>query len=82
MTKTVDITEAQKSLPELVDLASKGNDIIISRGEQPVARLVPVGREAKTRTPGLNRGQAWISPDFDDPLPDDFWNGENDVLTK
>ncbi len=26
----------------------------------------------KNRTPGLNRGQIWISDDFDDLLPDEY----------
>jgi hypothetical protein len=25
--------------------------------------------------PGLNSGAIWISDDFDEPLPDDFWAG-------
>jgi hypothetical protein len=33
------------------------------------------------RTRDLDRGAVtWISDDFDDPLPDDFWFGENDPL--
>ncbi len=26
----------------------------------------------KNRTPGLNRGQIWISDNFNDPLPDEY----------
>jgi Protein of unknown function (DUF2281) len=28
------------------------------------------------RVLGLNRGEYWMSDDFNDPLPDDFWLGE------
>jgi len=28
------------------------------------------------RIPGLHTGLGWISPDFNDPLPDEFWLGE------
>lgn len=28
------------------------------------------------RIPGLNAGMIWVSDDFDDPLPDAFWLGE------
>jgi hypothetical protein len=28
------------------------------------------------RVAGLNRGTAWVSDDFDAPLPDEFWLGE------
>ena len=32
----------------------------------------------KRRTPGLSRGDFFISKDFNDPLPDSFWLGEED----
>jgi hypothetical protein len=28
------------------------------------------------RVPGLGSGDIWISEDFDEPLPDEFWFGE------
>jgi mRNA-degrading endonuclease RelE of RelBE toxin-antitoxin system len=31
------------------------------------------------RIPDLNRGKIWISDDFNDPLPDEFWMGEGAV---
>ncbi len=30
------------------------------------------------RIPNLHPHSAWISDDFDDPLPDEFWLGETD----
>ncbi len=30
----------------------------------------------KQRVLGLNQGEIWISEDFNDPLPDEFWTGE------
>lgn len=30
------------------------------------------------RIPGLHADTIWISDDFDDPLPDEFWLGEAD----
>ena len=30
------------------------------------------------RTLGLNKGTVWVSHDFDDPLPDEFWFGGDD----
>jgi len=29
------------------------------------------------RIPGLHQGEIWISDDFNDPLPDAFWLGED-----
>lgn len=73
VTKTIDIREAQ--LPELLSLALAGNEVILTEDDKPVARLIPVSSPGKTRVAGLNRGAAWISEDFDEPLPDEFWTG-------
>ena len=37
--QTIRITEAQSRLPELVDSLAREGDIVITRDEQPVARL-------------------------------------------
>jgi prevent-host-death family protein len=76
MTKTVDINDAQNHLPELVSLASEGNEIIISKGDKPLARLVPISPPSHKRVPGLNRGKIWMSDDFDEPLSEDFWTNK------
>ena len=33
----------------------------------------------KPRIAGLNRGEIWYSEDFADPLPDEFWNYDEDL---
>jgi antitoxin (DNA-binding transcriptional repressor) of toxin-antitoxin stability system len=76
MTKTVDIRDAQAQLPELLSLALKGDEVIISEGDKPVARLVPIERTGQTRVPDLHKGEIWTSDDFDERLPDEFWLGE------
>jgi len=75
ITKTVDIHEAQKQLSELVSLALEGNEVIIAEGDKPLARLVPVASSYQPRVAGLNRGQIWVSEDFAEPLPEEFWTG-------
>lgn len=41
-----------------------------------------VAVEPPPRVPGLNRGHFWISEDFDAPLPEEFWLGQDsDPLT-
>jgi len=73
MTKMIDISEAQAHLPELLSFALKGDEIIISKDDKPVAKLVPLPSTPKSRVPGLNKGEIWISDDFDSPLPEEFW---------
>lgn len=39
MTTTLDVSEAQEQLAQLLALARAGGDVIISEGDTPVARL-------------------------------------------
>jgi prevent-host-death family protein len=41
MVKQVNIAEAKARLSELVDAATRGNDVVIARAGRPVARIVP-----------------------------------------
>ena len=75
--KTIDISEVPTYLDEMVSSGPTDDEIIISKDEKPVARLVPIAaRPYKERKMGLGRGEVWMSDDFDDPLPDEFWLGE------
>ena len=77
MTQTVSVDEAQDKLPDLLAQALAGNEVIITEHGTPVARLVPVvARSKKKRIAGLNRGSIATREDFDEPLPDDFWLGQ------
>jgi prevent-host-death family protein len=72
--KTIDVQEAQSQLPELLPLVTAGAEIIITAGNTPVARLVPIEGQRGPRRAGLHAGTAWTSDDFDSPLPDEFWS--------
>ncbi|OLE51279.1 MAG: hypothetical protein AUG51_23930 [Acidobacteria bacterium 13_1_20CM_3_53_8] len=75
MTKTVDVKEAK--LPELVSLALQGNEVVITEDDKPVAKLIAISPSSEQkRVPDLNKGEIWMSEDFNDPLPDEFWLGE------
>ena len=78
MTQTVSVGEAQEKLPDLLAQALAGDEVIITEDGKPVARLVPVPASTprKKRVAGLNRGAIWTSEDFDEPLPDEFWLGQ------
>ena len=66
----VNIAEAKARLSELVEKAASGEEVVIARDHQPVAKLVPV-RTRTRRVPGSAQGQVWIAPDFDE-VPDEF----------
>jgi prevent-host-death family protein len=68
MTK-VNIHEAKTQFSRLIDLAAGGEEIIIAKAGQPVARLVPYRAKGAARKPGAMRGKIRIKKDFDEPLP-------------
>jgi len=74
-TKTVDINDNKTPLSDLVSSALKGDEVIIAEGNKPVARVVPFSESAAVRISGLNRGEIWVSDDFDAPLPESLWTG-------
>jgi len=59
------ITEAKAQLSALVDRASRGEEIIISKAGKAVAVLVPYSRASTARVPGRLRGKIRIADDFD-----------------
>jgi prevent-host-death family protein len=67
----VNIYAAKSQLSNLVRRAAEGEEIVITRNGEPVARLVPVGRPGTKRKLGRLRGKLRIADDFDAPLPDD-----------
>jgi len=73
--KTVDVREAEISLKELLPLVIAGTEIILAEDSTPVARLVPIALPAIPRVAGLHTGAIWISDDFNEPLSEEFWAG-------
>ena len=73
LAKTVDVHEAQTRLSDVLT----GAEVILTQGNQPLARLVPVSplTTSAPRAAGLHAGAIWTSDDFDEPLPDEFWTG-------
>ena len=83
MAETFNVHEAKTRLSQLIDRAEAGEEIVIARANKPVVKLVPVAPRPKKRIAGLGagKGRYWMSPDFDAPLPDEFWLGtESDPL--
>jgi prevent-host-death family protein len=69
---TVNVHAAKTNFSRLVDQAAAGEEIIIAKAGQPVAKLVPLAVAAREkRRLGLLAGRAVIPPDFDAPLPDE-----------
>jgi prevent-host-death family protein len=74
----VTIRAAKATLSQLIKRAHAGEDIVIARGEVPVARLVAIAGDAPRRRPGTLRGVVKIPKSFFEPLPVDeldVWEG-------
>jgi prevent-host-death family protein len=63
------IHQAKSHLSKLVELAFKGEEVIICKAGKPMARLVGYQKDIKPRTPGYWEGKILIAEDFDE-LPE------------
>jgi prevent-host-death family protein len=68
---TVNIFEAKTQLSKLIELAEKGEDIVIARAGKPVVRLTRLDPVKRPIRYGGLKGKIWVADDFDAPLPDD-----------
>ncbi len=66
----VNIHEAKTNFSKLIERVLGGEEIVIAKAGKPVAKLIPIAPKPARRTPGSARGQVWIGPDFDAPLPE------------
>lgn len=68
---TLEVSESDARLQEVLSLVSAGTEVVLARAGNPVARVVPIA----PRIPGLHPRAIATSPDFDAPLPEEFWTG-------
>ena len=68
----VTIEEAEKHLSELIDRLQVGEEVVILRNAEPVARLVgTIPQIGQPRQPGLLEDKIlYMAADFDAPLED------------
>ena len=68
---TVTLEEAQAKLPEIIDKLAPGEELIITRNDQPVAKIVGQQRPVrKPRQPGSAKGKLIILAEDDEHLED------------
>lgn len=68
---TVGVHEAKTHLSRLLRRVAEGEEVIITSGGRPAARLVPV-RPPQTREVGFDRDILHVPEGFDDPLEPDL----------
>ena len=71
--KVVNIAEAKAHLPELIERAANGEEIILARAGKPRAKLVSLGPDPRSlRVPGRGKGRFTVRKGFDEPLPEEL----------
>jgi antitoxin (DNA-binding transcriptional repressor) of toxin-antitoxin stability system len=66
----INVDEAKSNLPDLIDAAINGEEIVIAKDDQHIVKLVPVSRAKPRPQFGSAKGLISISDDFDEPLED------------
>ncbi len=77
--RLINIHQAKTHLSRLVEDAANGEEIVIAKAGKPIARLMPLGANAR-RVPKLGtlRDKIWVADDWDSPETNDaiwseFW---------
>ncbi len=68
--RQVNIYEAKTHFSKLIKEVMQGKEIIISKGNKPVAKIVSLEQRKKNRKLDTAKGMVSIAPDFDKPLED------------
>lgn len=64
----VNIHEAKTHLSRLLMKVAEGEEIVIARSGEPVAKIVAIERTGSKRVLGQDAGTVMIADDFDAPL--------------
>jgi prevent-host-death family protein len=65
----VTIHTAKTTLSKLLARVEAGEEIILARGKEPIAKLVPFQPSVPKRQFGALRGTVSLGPEFFEPLP-------------
>ena len=65
----IDIDQAKSHLEELIEQVTRGEEVVITKSNRPIARLSAIASK-RQRQFGSAKGKIWMSEDFDEPLED------------
>jgi antitoxin (DNA-binding transcriptional repressor) of toxin-antitoxin stability system len=68
--RTINVHEAKTNFSKLLKRVERGEEVIIARAGQPVARISRLATDPQNRSPGSAKGLIQIADDFDAPIPD------------
>jgi len=69
MPLTVNLNQAKLQLSRLLLKVQAGEEILITKGGKPMARLTPLATKGQPRQLGTAKGKVRIAKDFDAPVP-------------
>lgn len=69
--KSLNIYEVQKQFPEFLSTVESGEEVILEKSGEPIARIIPIKKKGK-RILGKEKGKIWMSDDFIEPLPQEI----------
>ena len=80
MTKTLSLNE-NISIQTVIALTKNGDEVVIEEDGEPLAKVTPIEKpkKQKPRILGIGKGKTWMSDDFDDELPDEFWGFDKEL---
>jgi len=70
----VNIHEAKTQLSRLIAKVEQGEEVLIARAGEPVAKLVRAESTKRSRKLGAYAGKIWIADDFDAPIDPETFN--------
>jgi antitoxin (DNA-binding transcriptional repressor) of toxin-antitoxin stability system len=75
---TIEISELAGRYREVLAMLEAGHEVAVTDSGVCKGKLVPVQPPPPStgqRVFNMHPGAFWMAPDFDDPLPDEFWFG-------
>jgi antitoxin (DNA-binding transcriptional repressor) of toxin-antitoxin stability system len=72
--QTITLEEAQRHLPEIIEKLTPGEEVLLTRGDQPVATIratIPPPARQPRQLGTLKGSLLYMSPDFD-AIPEGF----------
>lgn len=68
--QTLPVEQAEGHLTEIIDKLSPGEEIVLTRNDKPVAKLIGTSGEKPRPLPGRGKGMLTILAEDDDHLKD------------
>lgn len=66
----VDVAQAEARFAELLGRVQAGEEVLLTRADEPVARLLPAGNSSRRPRFGAAKDLLHVREDFDEPLED------------